>query len=1599
MTADKIQLRTLKDCLQFLQWLNGNKGVQEQLAYRLKRLLDGKYKTVDQPQIENALTTFLSSVSKFHAKLCTKPQPKYTGQKTAKNVLNVLLDCIPKLLSALYFLRYQVDPGFDALGGGKWKDEMVGWVEMYARIRQGTASMTGPVDKYLIAPSGDTTYGVMPGGFDASDLKSGHLSGYSPASKMVKDIQSILNKQDKVQNYFLDVYSTTVIPDSGAETPNVANALRLVEDFCRIFGGLKSDEEFKSHLYRKNRCIQWNELRDHCNKLKTSLGKIFSKDRFSFTGYARQDHFLKHQDIAKKMASWFQQHLGKVKENVTKIQNFSTVKFTKPKRGALKQVDITALQNYFINNFIRYGFTFYSNSYTTQNAPYELLQKEWDTAISELKSSGGGLQRLVDILNGEKCKAEEQERQQRQDKNQENVDDQDEEEDEEPEDEELLDSGKTVKIPKPKPPKPVVTKAEAAKPTASKVEGTSNQGKKSEGAQNQGKKAEGARNQGKKSEGAQNQGKKAEGAQNQGKKSEGAQNQGKKADGAQNQGKKAEGAQNQGKKTEGAQNQGKKSEGAQNQGKKAEGAQNQGKSLGTTTPLSPNQSNGQSADTSSGSPVVKSDAPPPSSGDTRAPGPAGSTGPVTPASSSTQDTSSNQGVKVQTPSQPPHQLPPGPPSPPPTPPQVPAITQRPNVSGPGPGSTVDQGIGQDAGKVVTQLISQPSDPSPSSVSTAPADTAPGGGGSGETNKNCSNGKPPVYLGFDSGTTKYCPRDGKTWDFTARRKMHDEWDEKVKEAEDERKRRREERLRQQKEAEERKKQKDIATQHPIIPAVQYNPPPPTYGVHQSRPQTLSSIRDDDVPVIDGFKSMPPDPRDTSLDGVGVYEFGQDVFSVRGVEVADVVQSPAPDSDMPSASPLDGEAVSDLEDDLLYKLQDQQERLFDAKQKEDNHFNKIQERILQEIHNKAAMEIDRYQKEAEAKVVDQKMLQTALLRGANVDISHPKRATDAKEDYIDVDVYVPKRRLPDIDLDFDLDFDDDSTYIRNDTVPPPPDPYIPKISFSLPPPEAEQYLPTTEKPKINTVVLQDNCPVPWLTQKTAHDSTDIPETELFPAEAPRTVKEMLTWIAGLQHKKHQETMKQCIEKAFKRGDNDPSDLRLLVNDSSITAKDVIDTIHLAAVFAASVLTAVAPEWKGNIALSATLKRKDPDQSKDSDCCALLCQLQDYVYACYHQLAFLRSQSSRVSQQGGWQDCQYGSDIKLPSPLQAFLIDAPDSKFKTHPFDPCNICRKSRVNMGFSKEDLPTKSQNGEYIFTILTPTCGGEDPLLRLASYLTCLTRRTPRTTGELVSFFHNFGNELHDAPSRLSPLGSALFSRHDDCPKWDRLKAADLHVIKDARGPAPHTFNSIHDQNHAKTLSALIPCAINSLNCPQHLSPITYRAYALYSSSFAHHYLSWTVYLADRLWESLLKLLYDLEGLQCHDFKPIQQCANALPLLYSHGFTPPGGASQSSLTCSEVVAKLEEVVSGEPIASLMTAMDAFLYRIRMPFLYTIIALWLTATLYIAHSLLYRMDVLRIRSHLTTTRASHLIDVKALLAGSRRMLSLYKDVDYFDDDFHS
>ncbi|CDR97952.1 hypothetical protein BBBOND_0404400 [Babesia bigemina] len=184
---------------------------------------------------------------------------------------------------------------------------------------------------------------------------------------------------------------------------------------------------------------------------------------------------------------------------------------------------------------------------------------------------------------------------------------------------------------------------------------------------------------------------------------------------------------------------------------------------------------------------------------------------------------------------------------------------------------------------------------------------------------------------------------------------------------------------------------------------------------------------------------------------------------------------------------------------------------------------------------------------------------------------------------------------------------------------------------------------------------------------------------------------------------------------------------------------------------------------------------------------------------------------------------------------LIGSSDSDFKTHPFDPCNLCLKSRARMRFRDKDLPENVQTGKTVATILSPSCcGGSDPLLTLSAYLNCLTRLTPSTTGELVSFFHDFGIELHGyALKSLSPLGISLSTSHPNSPEWDRLDGTGLDTVCGIRGS--ESLNATHD--HLKSLPKQFGDNLGHLHRHPQLLPTIYHSHALNPSSLTTRFFT------------------------------------------------------------------------------------------------------------------------------------------------------------------
>ncbi|GBE61986.1 ribosome binding protein, putative [Babesia ovata] len=310
---------------------------------------------------------------------------------------------MPKFLAALYFLLYNVDRWFEAVGGGKWRYNYPGWETTWVRYLW-DREWGGELQNYLRA-SGSYQFDVIPGGFGPGEVTYGYdygsRYGYWYGESMVDDLQKILYKHNDKYNYFRDVFFTTVISKSGLQKSNTANVLALVKTFCQIViaeknpdgGSLKAalEKELKS----SKKCIDWEELKQHCKTLEQQLGKLFNIEGFSFTGQARRVKELNTEKFAEETAKWFRQHLHEVQQNVKQINTNFPVDDT---------LYLTALRPFATKNIFPYGFIFGKGRYGTLGDAWKKLSDHWDSVIGMLGKNGDGLDMLKTLLDGEECR-------------------------------------------------------------------------------------------------------------------------------------------------------------------------------------------------------------------------------------------------------------------------------------------------------------------------------------------------------------------------------------------------------------------------------------------------------------------------------------------------------------------------------------------------------------------------------------------------------------------------------------------------------------------------------------------------------------------------------------------------------------------------------------------------------------------------------------------------------------------------------------------------------------------------------------------------------------------------------------------------------------------------------------------------------------------------------------------------------------------------------------------------------------------------------------------------------------------------------------------
>ncbi|CDR96879.1 hypothetical protein BBBOND_0307830 [Babesia bigemina] len=1453
--ATSIRLDTLKDCLQFLEWLYSGKGksIQPQVATALADRLKYKYNDANTGKIASALSAFLTKVNTFHKKLCSNAQSGSYGGTQPIDVLNALLQCIPKFFASLYFLRYNVDVNFKAVGGGEWAEKYVAYYH------------NEPLDKYLYATYKEQQYGVIPGGFKQGEVKNWDTyHGYIQGKHLLKHITDILNKYSTTHNFFLDVFSTSVIPDYGTHDSNTANVLALVRSFCDIVKNENNQrggeliKKLNQDLVTRGASICWDNLKAHCETLKTEFSKIFTDQRFSFTGYGREPKDLSNENFAQTTAAWLRNNLKIIKMKLEKIQPFDTTKVNFNSKlfrniNVLLPTQSKAFADYFTDNFFQYEFTFYSNKYETRSTQYADLFKNWQEVISMLRNTGGGLDRLTTILDGELCPQKGDEEH--------NDDKKLEDEDASPEPEKV--EAPPAKVPET--PKEVVPEKKVAAPKKPEVPLEIN----SAGNQNQGKKAESAQNQGKKAEGNQNQGNDHSVANTSiSPVSQAVRTQSSSVQSPDSGSPGATGPSS----GPGPGGQADVSDAGQPGVQKA---QANGDANGTASNTPGAGSVGDVGNGGSGGPGHQGENPqvpvdncPSSKGFMKIKlWRDGGTYCVRQADYNEQEKRNkkwdeqqreydkrmeqirieeqeaqqkqevNQGRKdarayrkevvndqretLESMERKPQQIHDQYPS------ELRQMQQEQLLALEGSVITnTKPRAHMDVDKVYRHTLSDVDGRMISDTDRAVVAFYGDEFGRGEippveavpsTKSHVSDviGMPTASIAVPAPPVSYHPsRENRLGmippPVEENPSTNDQRDSTLK-------------------------PDDISVGGSVIPMMpfpgvynielslpqkpkvqvipnpkQRSPLPPIalseYSGHHyyipskypfiatvddqtvekmlnvtgtsNKLQTAQIVGDSNVAtlstpeltgnIISAFKQdprtsrFPPtskpygDDDDASVEYASAVTFNDNIMkTMAGVAGHPVVgtNGQVDISQIPTAISLDAGDIhhlegQEIEDSFTMKRQEQDLLNFQNEELKQGSQNAQRERELLALKQESDHINEEQKKLMQAAQVDADRIRA--FKDSQFDISSAPLRVDEMQ--FDIQIDVPKRPLQDSSYDIDLDdpYANTADILKDELKPSDDEGFsgLPNTNFDLNfAPERigldgyeDPGMPSDSPRKASERVINpfstDECLNPWSVDTSSTDiinppPSSVPVTDHLPP--PRTVREMLYWFVGLNTQgliaKIESHIKSILNDISNDASQSPYAIEVTGYPTALTASMVTSKLTEACLYSATVIYKIRHNNDFKAFSTFDFKSEYTKFCYSPDAASLLCQLRDYVYACHYQLEFLKSQCNRDKLSGGWKNDEYGSDItSLNSPLQAFLTDDWDSDFETHLFDPCNLCLKSRVRMGFRDEDLPNLSQSGSVISTILTPSCGGDDPLLTLSSYLNCLTNpRILRTT--------------------------------------------------------------------------------------------------------------------------------------------------------------------------------------------------------------------------------------------------------------------------------
>ncbi|GIX64373.1 variant erythrocyte surface antigen-1 family protein [Babesia caballi] len=354
------------------------------------------------------------------------------------------------------------------------------------------------------------------------------------------------------------------------------------------------------------------------------------------------------------------------------------------------------------------------------------------------------------------------------------------------------------------------------------------------------------------------------------------------------------------------------------------------------------------------------------------------------------------------------------------------------------------------------------------------------------------------------------------------------------------------------------------------------------------------------------------------------------------------------------------------------------------------------------------------------------------------------------------------------------------------------------------------------------------------------------------SPTTIREMLYFFAALPYSPvYGELETQITSLVGVNGSLDVADSGLSTANNKLSADQIQEYLTASCFLSSGVLGIIqepAPPQNSDDPFLHDLFCNSMGFAYPSGA-SLLYIISNYTYALQFQLHFLYQQCSNTYTVGcGWRDCRYGYDINTNSnttvpfhicegfkcngqsgcshgdnsrnggasigscthnkkgegcgqtsnsPLQAFLTDKLKGFSRGHPSDSSShlsICSgyMCHVPMGFNPNDLraaPGGNTQGENICLTLRPFCGGfNTPLRQLSEKLGCLTKRTPRTLGDLFGFVWNLNGQLfkNERPTLEGLIGKfgAAFNLNNLSSDFSKNQYSALTTLWSKMAPSP-----------------------------------------------------------------------------------------------------------------------------------------------------------------------------------------------------------------------